>query len=61
MVSQGKLQRILDTTLESTAEVSLIRDGQLLNVTLPVMEARKDMAFFEINDADVFNHWLGVK
>jgi predicted metalloprotease with PDZ domain len=61
VVSQGKLQRILDTTLESTAEVSLIRDGQLLNVTLPVMEARKDMAFFEINDADVFNHWLGVK
>lgn len=61
VVSQGKLQRILDTTLESTADVSVIRDGQLLNVTLPIMEARKDMAFFEINDADVFGHWLGVK
>lgn len=60
VVAQGKLQRILDTTFESTAEVSLIRDGQLLNVTLPIMDARKDMAFFEINDADAFSHWLGV-
>ena len=61
VVSQGKLQRILDTTGESTLEVSLIRDGQLLNVTLPVMEARKDMAFFEINDENAFNRWLGVE
>ena len=61
VVSQGKLQRILDTTRESTLEVSLIRDGQLLNVTLPVVDARKDMAFFEINDENAFNQWLGVK
>ena len=61
VVVQGKLQRILDTTLESTAEVSLIRDGKLLNVTLSIMEARNDMAYFEINDANVFGNWLGVK
>lgn len=59
VVNQTKLQRILDNA-QDAVDVSLIRDGRLLNVSLPVVPARNEMAFFEIKNKDLFNLWLGV-
>lgn len=59
VVNQSKLQRLLDTSENASVTVAVIRDGKLIHLDLPLMDARKDMAFFNINDADKFEKWLG--
>lgn len=59
VVTPLKLQRLLDTATTPTVKVTLVRDGQLIDVDLPVIEARKDRAFFTIDDETKFNAWLG--
>ena len=59
VVNQSKVQRLLDTSENASVSVAVIRDGKLIHLDLPLMDAREDMAFFNINDADKFEKWLG--
>lgn len=61
IVTSVKLQRLLDSATTNTVKVTVIRDGQLIHLSLPVIEARKDRAFFTIEDKDKFNTWLAIK
>lgn len=61
VVDQKLLQRLLDTTQDATADVTLIRDGKLLSVTLPVNDAREDACFFAVEDLNAFETWLSLK
>ncbi|MDB2330179.1 PDZ domain-containing protein [Alteromonas sp.] len=61
VVDQKLLPRLLDTTQALSADVTLIRDGKLLSVTLPVKDAREDACFFTIEDQSAFETWLSSK
>lgn len=61
VVDQKLLQRLIDTTREATADVTLIRDGKLLSVTLPIKAAREDASFITIEDLNAFETWLSPK
>ena len=58
VVNQTKLQRLLDSAQSKTVEITLIRDGRLLCVDLPIIPARQDMAYFEVVDSEKLNAWL---
>lgn len=60
VVNQIKFQRMLDNAQTTHVTLTVIRDGRLLSLELPVIEARKDMAFFEISDETVFKNWLNT-
>lgn len=59
IVNTQKLQRLLDNAQTSKVDISLIRDGRLLTLPLEVTEARKEMAYFEINNEEKLSQWLG--
>jgi predicted metalloprotease with PDZ domain len=61
VVDQKLLQRLLDTAQEAAVDVTLIRDGKLLTVKLPVTEAREDACFFAVEDLSAFETWLSLK
>ncbi|BFT30288.1 PDZ domain-containing protein [Alteromonas sp. D210916BOD_24] len=61
VVNPAKLQRMLDNAQTDSVTLTVIRDGRLLSLDLPVIAARKDMAFFEIKDSAVFTQWLDTK
>ncbi|WP_394220314.1 M61 family metallopeptidase [Alteromonas gracilis] len=61
IVNAQKLQRMLDNTQQPSVDITLIRDGRLLTLTLKVMRARSEMAYFEINDNEKLQKWLGMK
>ena len=58
VVTQEKLQRLLDSATESMLPVVVIRDGRLLNIELPVIAARHEMAYFDVIDSEKLNAWL---
>ncbi|MEC8416627.1 MAG: PDZ domain-containing protein [Pseudomonadota bacterium] len=60
VVNQAKLQRLLDSAISDEVTLSVIRDGKLLSLALPVIKARKDMAFFTITDEAKMKEWLNV-
>ena len=59
IVNAQKLQRLLDTAQKSAVDVTLIRDGKLLTLPLNVVKARAEMAYFNIEDVQTLNQWLG--
>lgn len=59
IVNAQKLQRLLDNAQTATVDITLIRDGRLLTLPLEVTPARQEMAYFEINDEEKLNQWLG--
>ncbi|GFD88697.1 peptidase M61 [Tenacibaculum sp. KUL152] len=60
VVNAQKLQRILDTTKDDCVNVTVIRDGRLLTLDLPILPARQEMAYFEIVDNEKLAYWLAV-
>ena len=60
VVNQTKLQRLLDSAKKNEVTLSVIRDGKLLSLALPVIEARKEMAFFTITDETKMKEWLNL-
>ncbi|WP_338517594.1 M61 family metallopeptidase [Alteromonas gracilis] len=58
VVNPAKLQRLLDCCKKESIALTLIRDGRLLNVTLPILPARCDMAYFDVVDDAVLTQWL---
>lgn len=60
VVNQAKLQRLLDSAKSDEVTLSVIRDGKLLSLALPVIEARKEMAFFTITDETKMKEWLNL-
>lgn len=58
VVTQEKLQRLLDSATETMLPVVVIRDGRLLNIELPVIAARHEMAYFDVIDSEKLNAWL---
>lgn len=61
IINTSKLQRLLDTAVSDTVVLSVIRDGKLLSIDLPVVRARKDMAYFTITDKDKMQAWLSLR
>ncbi|GEA11162.1 PDZ domain-containing protein [Alteromonas sp. KUL49] len=60
VASMALLQRLLDTSTGDKVNVTLIRDGKLLTVSLSLIEAQKDVCYFSIDNTARFNEWLGV-
>ena len=60
VASTTLLQRLLDTSNGDNVSVTVIRDGKLLSVQLPLIEANKDVCYFTIDNTEKFNEWLGV-
>ena len=58
VVNQAKLQRLLDCASDTHVTLTLIRDGQIVNVALPVLQARQDRAYFTIENEEKFQQWL---
>ena len=58
VVNQAKLQRLLDCASDTHVTLTLIRDGQIVNVALRVLQARQDRAYFTIENEEKFQQWL---
>ncbi len=59
-VNEGLIQRLVDTCSKQSLPMTVIRDGRLLSLTLPVLAAEPDTYFFKIDNQTLFNAWLRV-
>ncbi|MFC3120091.1 M61 family metallopeptidase [Agaribacter flavus] len=60
-VNAKSLMRELNTMDVGTeAQIHILRDGRLLCLSLPVIEAEKDTCYLSINDQSMFAKWLGI-
>ncbi|WP_137167008.1 M61 family metallopeptidase [Salinimonas lutimaris] len=61
IASESHFQRLLDAQdpARGTVPVSVIRDGRLLTLSMPVEPAVQDACYFTITDEKKFNSWLG--
>ncbi|RDV26021.1 M61 family peptidase [Alteromonas aestuariivivens] len=59
VVNDALLQRLLDACQQSHAQVTVIREGRLLNLELPILSSREDVCYLTISNPDAFKQWLG--
>lgn len=58
-VKQDNIQRLLNSKpLNSHSSISLLRQGRLLRLSMPIRAALHDTVALEIADHEVFNKWL---
>ncbi len=60
-VNDNLLQRIVETTSKPSLPMVVIRDGRLLNLTLPILAAQPETYYLKIDNEALFNAWLGVE
>ncbi len=60
IINDRQLQRMLDATDKKTVSLTVIRDGRVITLTLPVLAAQKDVCYFTIDNAQAFEAWLGI-
>ncbi|MEG3768028.1 M61 family metallopeptidase [Alteromonas sp. 14N.309.X.WAT.G.H12] len=60
VVNDVLLQRLLNQTSASSLPITVLRDGRLLNLALPVLPKREEACYFTIDDEDKFADWLTV-
>lgn len=58
VVSDVLLQRLLNQTVESQVELTVVRDGRLLTLSLPVEPEQQEACYFTIEDSAAFSEWL---
>ena len=54
------LQRLLNQTGESALPLTVLRDGRLLTLSLPVLEERQEACYFTIEDKEKLAAWLAT-
>ncbi|WP_296050425.1 M61 family metallopeptidase [uncultured Alteromonas sp.] len=54
------LQRLLTVTREKPLALSVIRDGRLISLSMPVLAAREQSCVLKITDEDKAAAWLGL-
>lgn len=57
-INSRNLQRLLDNQEHSSVEITLLRQGRLINNTLAVHAAIEDTVFLSIENPDLFNKWI---
>ncbi|WP_218355226.1 M61 family metallopeptidase [Alteromonas lipotrueiana] len=60
VVNENLLQRLLNTSTETTLALTVIRDGRILNLTLPVQPSLQQACYFTIEDREKLQRWLGI-
>ncbi|QPG04311.1 M61 family metallopeptidase [Salinimonas marina] len=60
VVNENLLQRLLNTTTQAQIRLTVVRDGRLLELSLPVREASLQACYFTIEDRQKLQHWLGL-
>ena len=59
VVSTKLLQRLLTVPNDKPLALSVIRDGRLLNLTLPLLPAQAQSCVLKITDEEKAAAWLG--
>ncbi|AYA64425.1 M61 family metallopeptidase [Alteromonas sp. RKMC-009] len=60
VVNDILLQRLLNQTGESALPLTVLRDGRLLTLSLPVLEERQEACYFTIEDKEKLAAWLAT-
>lgn len=60
VVNENLLQRLLNTSTETTLALTVIRDGRILTLTLPVQQSLQQACYFTIEDREKLQRWLGI-
>ena len=58
VVGDVLLQRLLNQTDKTELAITVIRDGRLLTLKLPVIEERQEACYFTIEDKEKLAEWL---
>ena len=60
VVNTKLLDRMLASEREDAFSLNIVRDGRVLNLTMPLLEAPKQHMALTINNDDAFANWLGL-
>ncbi len=60
VVNENLLQRLLNTTTQAQLRLTVIRDGRLLELSLPVRQASPQACYFTVEDREKLQRWLGL-
>lgn len=57
-VTGDNLQRLLDNQVGKEVQITLLRQGRMLQTMLPIRTAVPNTAYFSIEQADIFDAWI---
>ncbi|MCW8108510.1 PDZ domain-containing protein [Alteromonas ponticola] len=59
-INETLFRRLMQTTTEKSLPMVIIRDGRVLNLSLPVTEAQKNNYYLKIENESIFSSWLST-